>query len=81
VTAELPTVELPKEARACITCHAKNVDKAVHTPTSPMTGSHLKTLNLTTYKFHAMGDYPAAIHQFGMIDSTSTQHVSIHISV
>ena len=33
-------------------------------------------INLSTYKFHAMGDYEATIRAFGTTDSYSTQIVS-----
>lgn len=36
----------------------------------------LKTLNLFTYKFHALGDYVRSIRLFGTTDSYSTQIVS-----
>jgi hypothetical protein len=42
-------------------------------------GSHSskkKTLNLNTYKFHALGDYVATIRLFGTTDSYSTMLVS-----
>lgn len=35
-----------------------------------------KTLNLRTYKFHALGDYTTSIRMFGTTDSYSTQSVS-----
>ena len=34
-----------------------------------------KKFSLSTYKYHAMGDYPAMIHAFGTTDSYSTQSV------
>lgn len=37
--------------------------------------SSKKTLNLNTYKFHALGDYVATIRLFGTTDSYSTQVV------
>ncbi|KAJ7732533.1 hypothetical protein B0H16DRAFT_1770162 [Mycena metata] len=37
------------------------------------TSSKKKTLNLNTYKFHAMGDYPSTIPLFGPTDIYSTQ--------
>jgi hypothetical protein len=43
-----------------------------------------KTLNLFTYKFHALGDYVRTIRHFGTTDSYSTQivsHVSFHCSL
>jgi len=40
-------------------------------------GPKFKSLNLSTYKFHALGDYPNTIRHFGTTDSFSTQLVSI----
>ncbi len=34
-----------------------------------------KKFSLSTYKYHAMGDYPAMIRAYGMTDSYSTQSV------
>lgn len=34
-----------------------------------------KEFSLTTYKLHALGDYPAAIKLYGTTDSYSTQNV------
>jgi hypothetical protein len=36
-----------------------------------------KTLNLHTYKYHALGDYPASIRMYGTADSYSTEPVRI----
>ena len=35
-----------------------------------------KTFSLTTYKFHALGDGPAAVREYGTTDSYSTAIVS-----
>ncbi|KAG6906179.1 hypothetical protein DXG01_015412 [Tephrocybe rancida] len=35
-----------------------------------------KTFNISTYKFHALGDYPAMIKKYGTCDSYSTEPVS-----
>jgi hypothetical protein len=35
----------------------------------------LKTFNLNTYKFHALGDYTATIRRYGTTDSYSTEAV------
>lgn len=40
-----------------------------------------KTFNLSTYKTHALGDYAAAIVQYGTTDSYSTAPVSNNTSV
>jgi len=37
---------------------------------------HPKSLNLRTYKLHALGDYPVQIQMYGTTDSYSTQPVS-----
>ena len=37
-----------------------------------------KTLNLATYKWHALGDYVSTIRLFGPTDNYSTQVVSLH---
>lgn len=37
-----------------------------------------KVLNLQTYKYHALGDYPNAIRRFGTTDNYSTQTVSLY---
>jgi hypothetical protein len=45
--------------------------------TTPLSGLRQKTLNLgSTYKFHALRDYPATIQRFGTTDNYSTQIVS-----
>jgi hypothetical protein len=36
-----------------------------------------KTLNLSTYKFHALGDYPDLIAWSGTTDNASTQTVRV----
>jgi hypothetical protein len=45
-------------------------------PSKPKPKPKLKTLNLFTYKFHALGDYVRTIRLFGTTDSYSTQIVS-----
>jgi hypothetical protein len=44
-------------------------EKSKHTAQQP------KTLNLNTYKFHALGDYTSTIRQYGTTDSYSTEAV------
>ncbi|KIK75878.1 hypothetical protein PAXRUDRAFT_18604 [Paxillus rubicundulus Ve08.2h10] len=39
----------------------------------PVSQPKHKTLNLTTYKYHALADYPSTIRQYGTTDSYSTQ--------
>ena len=53
--------------------------KATHSPPSDV--RQPKTLNLQTYKIHALGDYPNQIRMFGTTDSFSTQSASFHYIV
>lgn len=39
--------------------------------------SRRKRLNLSTFKYHGMGHFPAGIRRAGTIDSYSTQRVSV----
>jgi hypothetical protein len=40
-------------------------------------GRRIKTLNLETFKYHALGDISATIRRYGTTDSYSTQPVSV----
>ena len=53
--------------------------KTTHSPASDV--RRLKTLNLQTYKMHALGDYHNQIRMFGTTDSFSTQTVSFRYVV
>jgi hypothetical protein len=48
--------------------------------TSQHTAQQPKTLNLNTYKFHALGDYTSTIRQYGTTDSYSTEAVRAPLS-
>lgn len=73
------TTELPKEAAA----RGRKQTRAKTKGTEP-NGTNVqarpaprqKTLNLSTYKIHALGDYVQTIRMFGTTDSYSTQTVS-----
>jgi len=77
------TFELPKEteARKRRQNSGKGKEKAAAGNAS---GKKSKTLNLFTYKWHALGDYVRAIRLFGPTDGFSTQIVSkffpVHLS-
>ena len=47
----------------------------VHQSSSTDGGKKRKGLNISTYKFHALGDYVRTIRMFGTTDSYSTQIV------
>jgi len=38
-----------------------------------------RSLNIQTYKYHALGDYPDTIRELGTTDSFSTEPVSVHL--
>ena len=42
---------------------------------SANTKAKRKNFNLNTYKYHRLGDYPAAVREFGPLDGFSTQTV------
>lgn len=67
------TIELPSETAA-----RRRRSAAAGDDTSTRQRGPLKrTLNLQTYKFHALGDYVQSIRHFGTVDSYSTQLVSV----
>jgi len=74
VCDKFPTVELPQEEtarrRRMASANPKGKQKAEPSKRKS------KTLNLTTYKLHALGDYHNTIRQYGTTDSYSTQTVS-----
>ncbi|KAJ4492269.1 hypothetical protein C8R41DRAFT_832720 [Lentinula lateritia] len=74
--SQFQTVELPSEQQARSRRQAQiaaqyPTDSASRKPQA--TERKIRTLNLFTYKFHAMADYIHAIPWFGTIDSYSTQ--------
>ncbi|EGN94895.1 hypothetical protein SERLA73DRAFT_155586 [Serpula lacrymans var. lacrymans S7.3] len=83
-TCELyDTTELPQEEAACGRRTAALASKMANVGSQGLgqddparakyTGPKRKKFNLTTYKYHALGDYPDTIRQFGTTDSYSTQ--------
>ena len=76
--ATFATFELPKEAGA-----RKTLEKSSKGKEKEMAGNAStkkpKTLNLSTYKWHALGDYVRAIRLFGGTDGFSTQVVSVSL--
>lgn len=73
------TFELPSEVDKRNRRKARQ-GTAAGASTSQPQGRKRKGLNLQTYKFHSLGDYPRFIRLFGGTDSFSTQPVSaLHI--
>ncbi|GJJ11230.1 hypothetical protein Clacol_005462 [Clathrus columnatus] len=71
ITADMIIMELPREASAR---NRRQIQTASEGSRNINPGSlKCKTLNLSTYKFHLIGDYVTTICQFGTIESYSTQ--------
>ncbi len=75
----IETHEIPKERDARARCDINNTNKkGMGKSKGKISTARLqKKFNLSTYKYHAMGDYPAMIRAFGTTDSYSTQSVRI----
>ena len=73
-----PAVELPSEAaRRVRRAQAQDNGVASETPSlSAASRRRPRELNLSTYKFHSLGDYASFIRIFGPTDGYSTQVVS-----
>jgi hypothetical protein len=70
------TFELPKETGARKQRQKSGKGKEKAAAGSTTSGAKPTTLNLFTYKWHALGDYVCAIRLFGGTDGFSTQVVS-----
>jgi hypothetical protein len=68
--AAFNTTELPRE-------RAARIRRATNTPGSGTSGGgpKVKGFNLSTYKLHALGDYPQTIREHGTTDNYTTQRV------
>jgi len=68
-----------REATLAAKRSAKRADTGVPegSPGKKKKKSTPKKLNLSTYKYHALGDYPDQIASFGTTDNSSTQTVRI----
>jgi hypothetical protein len=73
--AAFNTVELPREKAARLRRFAQRSE--IHNPSPESSGARTKKFNLSTYKFHAMGDYVSTIRFFGTTDSFTTQMVRV----
>ena len=81
------TKELCHKAEARTRCQSRETLLKQGTPSSRENNTQapaarrVKTLNLQTYKLHALGDYTELIRTYGMTDSYSTQPVSYECSL
>ena len=73
------TTELPQESASRAQRHtvliAKNPQHATGHENTTTSMPKIKKLNLLTYKYHALADYPDTIRWYGTSDSYSTQRV------
>ncbi|KAF8440991.1 hypothetical protein L210DRAFT_3399787, partial [Boletus edulis BED1] len=75
------TKEIPQESSQRQRREAANF-QAGRRKKPARTGSLLKTFNIHTYNFHALGNYEKTIRMFGTTDSYTTQVVSVcHIQI
>ena len=79
-TEHVPMIGVSTSTSSSTTAHRNAATSSSTTTrrnaaTSLGSSRKLKTLNLTTTKFHALGDYVRAIRMFGCTDSFSTQIV------
>lgn len=77
VCSHYHTTELPHEHAARGRRQAQLAVKQPHIAQGRIAGPKAKSLNLQTYKYHALGDYPNTIRRIGTTDSYSTQPVRI----
>jgi hypothetical protein len=80
VCSQYNTTELPNEMAARgrrVAALTRRLDTTT-VPTKELTAAR-KRLNLSTYKYHALGDYPDLIAWYGTTDNASTQTVRGHI--
>ena len=75
------THELKRETLSRHRRKTQASSSAASTRTSSTAARQPKTLNLCTYKLHALGDYTSSIRMFGTTDSYSTQQVSTHVQI
>lgn len=72
------TKELSREAEARNRRHIRlRLSQGASTTQNGVSVRRQKTLNLQTYKLHALGDYVSQIRLFGTTDSYSTQMVGL----
>ena len=78
VTAELPWEQAARgRQQARLAAQAPNSEHGRGSSSNISGQWKSKTLNLHTYKYHALGDYPNTIRQMGTTNSYSTQIVRV----
>jgi hypothetical protein len=77
-THELPSEEAARGRRtAALAAKRGDVsERAKGLAQKGRSGRRRRTFNMSTYKIHALGDYPRAIRMFGTTDGFTTQVVS-----
>ncbi|PPQ85805.1 hypothetical protein CVT24_002402 [Panaeolus cyanescens] len=67
------TMETPSESARRARASSQRAPAGAATPSNALHSKRPKKLNLSTYKFHSLGDYAPFIRLFGGSDSFSTQ--------
>jgi hypothetical protein len=83
VCSQYDTTELPHEmaarGRREAALSAKRSGTDAQEASKIRLTSNRKRLNLSTYKYHALGDYPDLIARYGTTDNASTQTVRVFL--
>ena len=79
ITKELPREEAARGRRTAALAKKKNVNNSETRKNQTKSGAKEWHFNLSTYKLHALADYPAAIRRYGTTDGFTTQVVGCFI--
>lgn len=71
-----PGIARTPEASTVTTSRSDHTQTKLGDATGSRSKKLAKKLNICTYKFHAMADYPESIRRYGTTDSSSTERVS-----
>lgn len=68
----------PEQLQNCAPTQSAGMQGLSGQPAQPARGSKKVLFSLCTYKFHALGDYPSTIREYGTTDSYTTEIVSTY---
>ena len=75
VTRDLPQEEAARGRRQAARAARASDSGNQAQPTTTSSGPKVRQFNLSTYRLHALGDYPNTIREFGTTDNYTTQVV------
>ena len=76
ITRELPKETAARGRRKAAIIKFNNQNTTSNPSQTKVETAKMKTLNINTYKIHALGHYVKAIRRYGTADSYNTQTVS-----